>query len=346
VSPDEWRLLLRKGVAAWNQWRDQNPHSSPLLGHYDYLTPYTTWHTGTSPPFVPLDLSRKDLAGINFNGADLSLVNFAECQMRGADLSDANIIAADFTRADLSGANLARAHIRSTSFVAANLTRANLTAAVISSIIFSSTNLTDARGLETCRHWGKSIFDVSTLAVSGRLPRSFLRACGLPDLVVGNMDALLENPIQFYSCFISYSSEDDWFAARIYNDLQAAGLRAWYAPEDLKIGDKFRDAIDGAIRVRDKLLLILSEASIYSEWVEKEVETAFEEERRRRETVLFPIRIDDAIFETDRAWAADIRRTRHIGDFRGWDSTDEYRLAFDRLVRDLRSSLPSKRAAT
>jgi hypothetical protein len=50
--------------------------------------------------------------------------------------------------------------------------------------------------------------------------------------------------------------------------------------------------------------------------VEKEVETAFEKERKQGRTVLFPIRLDNAVMEAEEAWAADIRRTRHIGDLR------------------------------
>ena len=77
--------------------------------------------------------------------------------------------------------------------------------------------------------------------------------------------------------------------------------------------------------------------------VEKEVETAFgkeirfETEQKQRRTVLFPIRLDDAVMETEEAWAADIRRTRHIGDFPGWKSHDKYREAFGRLLRDLKA---------
>ena len=53
--------------------------------------------------------------------------------------------------------------------------------------------------------------------------------------------------------------------------------------------------------------------------------------------MLFPIRLDDAVMETEEAWAADIGRTRHIGDFREWKSQDKYREAFGRLVRDLKA---------
>jgi len=53
--------------------------------------------------------------------------------------------------------------------------------------------------------------------------------------------------------FISYSSKDDDFAQRLHADLQHQGVRCWFAPEDLQIGDKFRIRIDESIRVYDKL---------------------------------------------------------------------------------------------
>ena len=40
---------------------------------------------------------------------------------------------------------------------------------------------------------------------------------------------------------------------------------------------------------------------------------------------------------TPQAWAADIRRMRHIGDFRHWKDHDEYQKVFERLLRDLKA---------
>src|SRR5437764_14039203 len=83
-------------------------------------------------------------------------------------------------------------------------------------------------------------------------------------------------------------------------------------------------------------MVLLSTNSVSSPWVEKEVETAFEKERDEKRTVLFPIRLDDAVMQTGEAWAADIRRTRHIGDFRDWKNHDSYMKAL-RLLRDLKA---------
>jgi type IV/VI secretion system ImpK/VasF family protein len=152
----------------------------------------------------------------------------------------------------------------------------------------------------------------------------------------GSRGTLLNQPIQFYSCFISYSSRDEGFAQRLYADLLSKGVRCWFAPHDMRIGDRIRSRIDEVIQVHEKLLLVLSKHSIASEWVEKEVETAFEQERKGKRTVLFPVRLDNTILKCETGWPADIRRTRHIGDFRRWKEHYAYQEALERLLRDLK----------
>ena len=105
----------------------------------------------------------------------------------------------------------------------------------------------------------------------------------------------------------------------------------------MKSGDKFRDRIDESIRLHDKLLLVLSENSVSSQWVEKEVETALEKEREQGKIVLFPVKLGDSVLEIKAGCAADVRRTRHIGHFTDWKNHDSYKKAFDRLMRDLKA---------
>lgn len=105
----------------------------------------------------------------------------------------------------------------------------------------------------------------------------------------------------------------------------------------MKIGDRIRRRIDEVIYLHDKLLLVLSEHSVTSDWVEKEVETAFEKERETDSAVLFPIKLDGAVDSVKTGWAADIRRTRHIGDFTAWDDDKAYQASFDRVLRNLRA---------
>ncbi len=202
--------------------------------------------------------------------------------------------------------------------------------------IFADVDLSNAKNLDKCYFTGPCIIDFRTLEKSPNLPLSFLRGCGLPDRLIDYLPSLTGDAIEYYSCFISYSTKDQAFAERLYADLQNKGVRCWFAPEDLKTGDKFRVEIDHKIRLHDKLLLIVSEDSINSAWVEKEVETAFEKEQETGEPVLFPIRLDDAVMKTKAGWAADIRRSRHIGYFTKWKDHESYQKAFERLLRDLK----------
>ena len=139
----------------------------------------------------------------------------------------------------------------------------------------------------------------------------------------------------YYSCFVSYSNKNSKFARKFYKDLQAAGVKCWFAPEDMKIGEKLRDALEKAMLGHNKLLLILSQDSMQSDWVEYEVETAFENESYTGEIMLFPVRLDDSVFERRIGWPAHIRRTRLIGDFTDWEDMGSYQNSLQRVLRDL-----------
>ena len=160
----------------------------------------------------------------------------------------------------------------------------------------------------------------------------------MPEQLITYVLSIVGQPIEFYSCFISYSNHDQAFAERLYGNLRKNNLRCWFAPEDLKVGDRFQERVEESIRLFDKVMIVLSEASVQSRCVEREVNVAREREDRENRTVLFPIRIDDAVMNAPQPWAADIRRSRHIGDFRRWKEHDRYQTAFERLLRNLKAT--------
>ena len=303
--------LLKRDITAWNKWRDDD----------------------SSPRTVDLykaDLSGADLQMANLSGADLQMANLERTNLMVADL-----FSADLSRAILSKANLRGAVLARTNFTNANLDKTEFSHAITLGTTFAGVNLSRAIGLERCVHSGPSFVDSLTLQMSGSLPREFLQGCGLPDLLIDYLPSIFDTPIQFHSTFISYSNDDKEFAERIYDDMRSNGVQCWFAPEDMKIGDRIRTRLDEVIYAHDKLVLVLSENSIKSDWVEKEVETAFAKERKSKRTVLFPIRIDDTVLSVDVGWPADIQRTRLIGDFRNWEDADAYAASFARLLRDL-----------
>lgn len=339
--------ILNKGVDGWNQWRTQNPLIRPDL------------HGADLNRFI---LSNADFRGCNLQRADLRWADLSWASLRGANLSEANLYLADLTKADLNLADLTNAILTYTDLNWADLTNADLTNAnlskanlvgvtlrganlietdfqfsIIGVTIFADVDLHLAKVLTAVSHIGPSSIGIDTIYRSeGKVPEVFLRGAGVPETLITYINSLSKEAINYYSCFISYSSLDQSFAERLHTDLQNKGVRCWFAPEDIKTGDKIRQRIDKAIRFHEKLLLILSKNSIQSDWVEKEVETAFEEEGRRNKLVLFPVRLDNSVMETDQAWAADIRRTRQIGNFRDAKNHDEYQIALEKLLRDLK----------
>ncbi|HET8841451.1 MAG TPA: toll/interleukin-1 receptor domain-containing protein [Ktedonobacteraceae bacterium] len=141
---------------------------------------------------------------------------------------------------------------------------------------------------------------------------------------------------QYYSCVLSYASEDREFVQKLYTDLQASGVPCWYAEQDLRQGDKIRAEIYQAIHRQEKLLLVLSQYAIKSLWVEEEVDAALDREHQQPGTyLLFPLRLDDAAFPAEKYWVVTVRQ-RYIGDFRLWKKDTSYQQALQRLLRDLR----------
>ena len=341
--------ILKKGATKWNAWRRSGPairpdlrganlHDANLTGADLRDADLNLAKLGVADlSFANLgraDLTRADLNGANLSGADLRNADLSLTKLGVADLTLANLGGANLTRADLNGANLSGANLILANLRGADLTAANLSKTQLAGSVFGNVNLTSVIGLETCKHGGPSIIDHRTLERSGHLPLAFLRGVGLPDSFIEYLPPLLNQAIQHYSCFISYSTKDQEFAERLHADLQNKGVRCWFATHDLRIGSKILDEIGAAIRLRDKVLLILSEHSIKSDWVEDEVTAGFEEERKRGQIVLFPVRLDEMVMETNEAWAAKLR-ARLIGDFRRWKDHDAYKDSFERVLRDL-----------
>jgi TIR domain/Pentapeptide repeats (8 copies) len=333
MANPEHLQILEQGVEAWNQWREQNGDIRPDLSRAN-LSRANLFRANLRRT----DLRRVNLIGANLDRANLGGAILGAANLGGAILREAILRRTDLRRAHLDRANLDRAHLGAANLGGANLAGANLSHGVLFETVFGDTDLTMVKGLETCDHLGPSILDHRTLAKSGPLPLAFLRGCGLPEALIDYLPSLLHEAFQFYSCFISYASQDHAFAERLYADLQNKGVRCWFAPEDMKIGDRLRPRIDETIHVYDKLLLVLSKASVTSQWVEQEVETALARERQQGTTILFPVRIDNTVMALETGWPALIRNTRNIGDFRRWKTHDVYQKAFDRLLRALKAA--------
>ena len=72
--------------------------------------------------------------------------------------------------------------------------------------------------------------------------------------------------------------------------------------------------------------------------MQREIERALNREDKEGKNILFPIRIDDYIFEHwEHERKADVLR-KVVGDFSGWDKdAAKYEMAFERLLKGLQA---------
>jgi uncharacterized protein YjbI with pentapeptide repeats len=316
----------------------------------------------TDANFLAADLSGADFSGANLSNAVLfqanvrdALLNAAKlygAELRRANFAEASFLNADLTVADLRAANLSGAKfggadLGGTNLVGAIVSGADFTDAIIWETILGSLDLSTAIGLDRVKHRGPSILGIDTLFQSnGEIPEVFLRGCGVPERFISYVHQLVGKPVEFHSCFLSYSTEDEEFVQRLYTDLQARGVRCWFAPQDIRGGQRLHEQINNAIQLADRVLLVISEASMKSEWVKVEIAKARQREMIERRQILFPISI--VPFDLLRHWSAfdaesgkdSAREVREyfIPDFSNWKDRDAYVRASSRLLKDIVTS--------
>lgn len=354
MANPEHLAILKQGVEVWNKWREENPDVKPDLR--DSKLKFTS-HVGAD--LRNADLSNADLFATHFFGADLRNTNLSNSDLsqailfhtnlEGADLSNAKLVGADLCVANLSNANLYGADVGRTNFQGTNVNGADFTEVKFGMTRLVLMELQDAKELAKALHNGGSSIGVDTIYKSrGKIPRAFLLGCGIPQSFIDTIPSLIKvmEPFQYNSCFISYSTKDDEFAKRLHSRLRDAGVGVWFALEEMKGGKKIHEQIEQAIQVHDRLLLVLSEHSIKSNWVETEIRRAFEVERRENRRKLFPILLTD--FETIRKWkcfdgdsgrdlATEVREY-FMPDFSNWKNHDSFEKGFERLLRDLKDA--------
>jgi uncharacterized protein YjbI with pentapeptide repeats len=327
---------LRKGGEAWNTWRTQHPAIPLDLGGANLSNADLGNADLRGTILSKADLSRANLSEADLSEANLSRADLSYTNLSYADLGGAELFRADLSYADLRGANLSRADLSYVNLSEANLSEANLSSAYLRRTIFGDVDLRTVRGLDIVRHGGPSTIGTDAISRSeGTIPEEFLRKAGVAESFITSAQALAQNPPEYYTCVISYASQDQEFVERLYIDLQSHSVRCWFAPEDVKMGEKFWHSIDESLRLYDKLLVVLSQHSVNSEWVEGEVMAALEKEQRHHQTALFPITLDETVKQASLPWAASLRRTRHIRDFTRWKDHEAYQQGLERLLRDL-----------
>jgi uncharacterized protein YjbI with pentapeptide repeats len=299
MADQEQVKLLKKGTKAWNKWRKKNPD-------------------------VEIDLSEAlfngvNLNEVNLNGANLNEALLSDAHLNGADLSNANLSGAwlneaDLSEANLSGASFKRAELIGVDFRKADLRKADLSYAILGNTIIAQIDLSQTHGLESVEHLAPSIIAADAIKLSkGEISEVFLRGCGLGDWEIESaklykpglsnqeiininykiFDLRASQSIQISPLFISYSHADAPFVEKLEPCLTKKGIRFWRDVHDATAG-RLEKQIDHAMRQNPTVILILSENSTCSDWVEHEARLARELEKEIGRDVLCPIALDDS----------------------------------------------------
>ena len=316
MANEEQLSILKQGVPIWQEWRVQNPDAH-------------------------IDLSEADLRGAKLVNANLQEANLLQADLRSANLMWADLKGAILSMADLGGATV----------IGSNFSKAQLALTD-----FALLDLSEARGLDDVVHRAASNISTNVFVASkGYISEVFLRGCGLPDWEIESVK--LHNPdisndevskilyrmyelratqaLQISPLFVSYSHADGEFVDKIGDSLSEKGIRYWRDIHDMKSGRVERQ-IDRAIRRNPTVLLVLSENSPRSDWVEHEVRTARGLEKEMGRDVLCPVALDES-WKSSR-WPKRIMEQimeYNILDFSAWQDDSKFGDMFRKLIDGL-----------
>jgi hypothetical protein len=305
--------------------------------------------------FRRTDVKDTTLTGANLSRAHVTIADFLWAQADGTLWDRAELLRVNFHQASLAGASFKDARVTQSLFVTVDLTGCDFSGMKSGDNVFADCDLSSVRGLESVKHPSGSFVSLDTLArtldsAGGKFTvdqEAFFVGAGVPKTLLDYLPSILEaEPIQFFSCFISYCDADEAFARRLHHDFRELGIRCWKYDVDALIGRGVWDNIDSAIRLHDKAIVICSRESLQRPGVLREIERALNredelvrisaDEPHTDTDILVPIRLDSHVLRGWRhARKADVT-AKHIGDFRGWsDDRAVYAAAFSKLLHSL-----------
>lgn len=349
--PTNFKERLKSGWQEWNRWRDKHSKVVPDLRS----------SFGSDFDLSDYDLSGMNLSHMNLQKAKLArhkpVTHFYGTNFRHANLSQAYLSKSAFMDANLSDANLCGAqlfgtffrkgtNLLRTNFSEAKLAGAEFTEARLGWTIFGANDLSQVRGLEEAIIEGPITIGIDTVFLSqGKIPNSFLERIQMPKPGIKFIRSITKRPVQYSSCFISYSSRNQEFADQLYRDLIDAGVSSWLATRSLKGGQDFAREIEQSIPSYERFLVLLSRQSInISTWVPREVKIALKQTEKDPNFVV-PIVLDNAYELTRKKWV-NLLRAKDLIFFGRQRRNERYRESFVKLLTSLEKQNPPEATPT
>lgn len=92
--------------------------------------------------------------------------------------------------------------------------------------------------------------------------------------------------------FISHSSKDKDFVRQLAADLVASGVQVWVDEQRIRVGDSIPERVAQGVAESDFFLIVVSDASVASPWVQKELSQALIHEIEKRRVRIMPVLLD------------------------------------------------------
>lgn len=353
--------ILRQGAEIWNQWRNKNRDVKLDFFEADLHGLNLGGCDLFGAIFTNSDLHDTLLIGADLRSVRISDTNLRTANLRHADLSEAVLNLCDLKGALLRGAKLTKSKLISVNLVDTDLTRADfveteLNGVIVANTTFSKTNLSQASGLDSSVHLAPSSIDNGTIEITtSDIPESFLRGCGWNDweiesaklyqpnlsnqeinnIIYKIFDLRAHQSIQVSPLFISYSHANTNFVEKLENRLTSIGIRYWRDVHNATSG-RLEKQIDHAMRQNPTVILILSEDSINSDWVEHEARLARKLEKELGRDVLCPIALDASWLNAK--WPARLMeqiKEYHVLDFSNWAKDEMFEKVFNKMILGL-----------
>jgi len=117
-------------------------------------------------------------------------------------------------------------------------------------------------------------------------------------LKIKNHSTFMSDPFSDYSSlFISYSFKDKSFVIKLNEVLCENGVNTFLWEKDAPYGESLEDIMFENVHKYDRVLFVASENSLKSQACQYELSQAREKQDKLWKTVLFPIHIDNFLFE-------------------------------------------------
>jgi CxxC motif-containing protein len=124
--------------------------------------------------------------------------------------------------------------------------------------------------------------------------------------------------------FLSHSSIDKPFIRQLAADLTKENILVWLDEQQIKVGDSINDKISQGLAESDYFVIALSDNSINSEWVKKELNSALIDEIEAKKVKVFPIKLSDCVIPN-------LIKDKKYADF-----TKSYKAGLDELLNAIK----------